>query len=507
MMKNLLLVLMVGLFGFLTTLLIIPFIKKLALRTNIIAYPGGRRNHEKPTPLLGGVAIFLPFAVVFVLFYSIVMMGKLQVGHPEKLQMLSLFLGSTWILILGVIDDKAPLGWKKKLLGQVFGVVILVLGGHTISTVSIPLLGPVDFTWFGIPLFALAILVVTNAINLIDGLDGLAGGVCFFAAMTCGIIGFFKGDFFSVTVCFTISGSLLAFLWFNFPPASIYLGDGGSLTLGFLLGTLAASSSAIYPGQRTGTMGMILISFLPFSIALLDVILSVLRRWITGRKIFLPDADHLHHRLMEKFRNPRRVVAIFYFFSSILAAMTLFLVLGPQSVFFKVLSIVSGFFVVAVLGAVLKLYRIENLVKAIENRPHFQFVTSYRSFMSARICRADSFDALISLLESGVRDLGYDSVEVLSQGQTIGVWSNPGKVHPEAPRSYEEINIPEVGLTIKWVIPTHESESYQKFLAVTWYGFVKEIGCKAKSLAKQPPRSSGSENLCVSEVSYHLEHR
>ena len=131
-MKNLLLVLMMGLFGFLTTLLIIPFIKKLALRTNIIAYPGGRRNHEKPTPLLGGVAIFLPFAVVFVLFYSIVMMGKLQVGHPEKLQMLSLFLGSTWILILGVIDDKAPLGWKKKLLGQVFGVVILVLGGHTI---------------------------------------------------------------------------------------------------------------------------------------------------------------------------------------------------------------------------------------------------------------------------------------------------------------------------------------------------------------------------------------
>jgi hypothetical protein len=210
---------------------------------------------------------------------------------------------------------------------------------------------------------------------------------------------------------------------------------------------------------------------------------------------------------MEKFRNPRRVVAIFYFFSSILAAMTLFLVLGPQSVFFKVLSIVSGFFVVLVLGAVLKLYRIENLVKAIENRPHFQFVTSYRSFMSARICRADSFDALISLLESGVRDLGYDSVEVLSQGQTIGVWSNPGKVHPEAPRSYEEINIPEVGLTIKWVIPTHESESYQKFLAVTWYGFVKELGCKAQSLAEQPPRSSGPENLCASEVSYHLEHR
>jgi len=497
MMKDLLLVLSVSLFGFLATLSVMPLVRRLAQRTGIISYPGGRRNHERPTPLLGGLAIYLPFAIVFCLFYIGVTLEKFQGSHPKNLQMLSLFLGSTWILLLGVIDDKHRLGWKKKIIGQLFGVSILVLGGHSVTRASIPFFGPVEFGWLGIPLFGLAILVVTNAINLIDGLDGLAGGICFFAAVTCGIIGFWKGDLFSAVVGFTVSGSLLGFLWFNFPPASIYMGDGGSLSLGFILGTLAASSAAAFPGQRSGTMGMIIIPFLPFSIALLDVFLAVLRRWITGRKVFLPDSDHLHHRLVEKFRKPRRVVAIFYSFSALLSVMTLFLVLGPQSEFDMVLAAVSGLFFIGVLVAILKLYRIENLGKAIENRPHFQFVTTYRAFMSGRIFRSDSFDALISLLESGVKDLEFDSVEVISHGRTLGYWSIPEKIHPEAPRCHEALSFNEIGLTIKWVVPTHDSQSYQKFLGVTWYAFVKELGDKAVSLTTQPASLAQAQPIGV----------
>lgn len=503
MTKDLILVLSVSLFGFLTTLAVMPLVKRIAKKKGIMAHPGGRRNHERPTPLLGGLAIYLPFALVFCFLYAGVLIGQFPITHPDSLQMLSLFLGSAWILFLGFIDDKQRLGWRRKLVGEVFGISILVLGGHSVSVATVPFLGPVQFGWFGIPLFALAILVVTNAINLIDGLDGLAGGICFFAAVTCGAIGLWRGDLFSAVVAFSISGSLLGFLWFNFPPATIYMGDGGSLTLGFLLGTLAVSNSASFPGQRSATLGMLAISFLPFGVALLDVILAVFRRWVTGRKIFMPDSDHIHHRLMEKFREPRRVVAIFYFFSGLLSIMTISLVLGPQSEFHKAFIAICGLFLLGVLVAVLRLYRVESIAQVIQNRPHFQFVTTYRSFMSARIFRADSFDDLISLLESGVRDLDYDCVEVISQGSTIRYWANSRRIHPDSPRIHEELSFEPATLTIKWIVPTHHSETYQKFLRITWYACVRELGDKIATLATaQAPTFGEAENfLLASDMS------
>jgi UDP-GlcNAc:undecaprenyl-phosphate GlcNAc-1-phosphate transferase len=251
------------LFGFIVTYTTIPALRRVALNYDVVSAPGGRRSHNKPTPLLGGLAIFLPFAAVFITFFILTITEQIVLNQPTKVQMLALFIGTTWILILGTLDDKAHLGWRLKLAGQGLGAAILVLGGHNIVRATLPFIGPVEFGWYGIPLFVLAVIAITNAINLIDGMDGLAGGICFFAALTSAVIGIAKGDIFTATVGFTIVGSLLGFLMFNLPPASIFMGDGGAMMMGFLLGTLATSFSAISPGQRLGTSVMILAPFLP----------------------------------------------------------------------------------------------------------------------------------------------------------------------------------------------------------------------------------------------------
>ena len=173
-------------------------------------------------------------------------------------------------------------------------------------------------------------IAITNAVNLVDGMDGLAGGICFFAALTSAVIGIAKGDLFIATMAFTVAGSLLGFLMFNLPPASIFMGDGGAMMMGFLLGTLATSSAAISPGQRLGTSVMILAAFLPFGIPLFEVALSIFRRLIRGQAVFLGDGDHLHHRLREKIKNPKITVGVFYFFSAALCALTLFTGIGVR---------------------------------------------------------------------------------------------------------------------------------------------------------------------------------
>jgi len=473
-------VLITAVFGFVVAVVGLPLVRKAALQRGIVAVPGGRRNHQTPTPLLGGLAITIPFALVFLAFYLLVASRDTDITRPTSMQMLSLFLAGCWIAMLGTFDDRHRLRWRQKLIGQLFGAAILVLGGHGIHVATVPWIGSINFGWVGIPIFVLVILMTTNAINLIDGLDGLAGGICFFAALTCSVIGYWKGDLFSSVISASIAGSLFGFLLFNFPPASIYLGDGGSLFLGFVLGTLSLSGAAPFPGQRPATLGMLLIPLLPFTAALLDVVVAVLRRWFTGRRIYLPDTDHIHHRLMEKFEKPKMVAVIFYAFSAILAVLTVIIVLDPEPEASMLAFILVGAVLAAIVVGLSRLYRFQDYFsQALNNRPYFQFVSSYRAFMMAKINTVRSFDGLIKLLESGVNDLGYDSVEVIHGGNTICFWFNPSRTHPEAPRFLEEISFDEIDLTVKWVVPKHESKSYHKFLAITWYQVLRDLSERA----------------------------
>ncbi|MEW6387212.1 MAG: MraY family glycosyltransferase [Thermodesulfobacteriota bacterium] len=477
--------------GFILTSLAIPVAKKIAEKYGLVSFPREPSRRRDPIPLLGGVAIYLPFALVFTVFFTLLLLGNLALTQPTKAKMLALFLGTTWILVLGIIDDKETLGWRQKLLGQFFGGVILVLGGHTLDWVTLPLIGPVDFGWYGIPLFILAVIVVTNAINLIDGLDGLAGGICFFAALTSSVVALVKGDYFTTVIGFTISGSLLGFLMFNYPPASIFLGDGGSMMLGFLLGTLATSSAAVSPGQRLGTSFMILVPFLPLSVPLFELTLSVFRRWIKGQAIFLGDGNHLHHRLLVTIKNPRLTIAIFYLFSTALCVLTL-LAIFEESLFMRwtLGSLIALLLLAGALGSI-RLYQFNNLSLVLQNRPHFKFLGRFRRSMKKRVRHSQSLPELLSLLASGVQDLGFDSLEVASNGRILKKWVNPSPLHPGSPRIYSEDTLPESELIIRWVRPTHDDETYNEYLVLTWHRFLLNL----KNRIATQPRESLPVNL------------
>lgn len=462
-------------FGFVLTYATIPFFRQLAFRHNVVAAPGGRRSHDQPTALLGGAAIFLPFCPVFLVFFALVCSGEIHVNEPNRMQMLSLFLGTAWILLLGTVDDKKGLGWGKKLAGQFLGAGILALGGHSIARATVPFVGPVVFGWVGVPLLIIAVVAITNAINLIDGMDGLAGGICFFAALTSSVIGIVKGDIFTATMGFTIAGSVLGFLMYNFPPASIFMGDGGAMMMGFLLGTLATSSSAISPGQRLGTSVMIVIPFLPFGLPLFEVALSVFRRLVRGQAIFLADGDHLHNRLRSKIENPRLTIAVFYVYSAALCALTLFMVLGMDS---TVVKFMGGVIILVILGGIagsLRMYKLDNLFVTLKNRPHFKFLGGFLMFMKHRMRRAESLHELLGLLETGVRDLHFDRVEVLSEGRPLFRWINARLVHPANPRVHSEESLDGDRITVKWVRPSHDDDTYNEYLMLTWHRFLVEL--------------------------------
>jgi UDP-GlcNAc:undecaprenyl-phosphate/decaprenyl-phosphate GlcNAc-1-phosphate transferase len=466
----------VALFGFLATLFAIPKIRNRALKLGFVDYPGGRKQHPEPVPLLGGIAIVFPLLCVLLSVYCINALGGELFERPKNVLVLSLLLGTAWILTLGTLDDKYGLRWSRKLLGQLAGVGILVCGGHCIEGAAVPFIGPVKFGWWGIPLFAVVVIAITNAVNLIDGLDGFAAGVCMFASLTVAVVGLGKGDVFSTIVGFTLLGSLLAFLGYNFPPATIYMGDGGSLALGFLLATLACGSMAIAPGQRSGAMVVIVAPFLPFGIGLLDIFLAVLRRWISGRKIYLPDAEHIHHRLMASFHRPRLVVGILYLFTGMLSIISILLVLGPQLL--VPVAILVAILILCGTAGLLKLYRIDHLAQTVANRCHVQFLDSFRSFMTKRINRAESIEELMSLLESGVRDLGFDSVELILHDRPTGQWVADRKAHPDSNRTTKVRRFQNDGVAIRWTVPQHDSDRYQDCLTETWHHFLSEMEAK-----------------------------
>ncbi len=486
----------VALFGFLATLVAIPGIKHRALRSGVVDRPGGRKQHCGAVPLLGGIAIILPLLGVLSSIYCVNALGGELFERPKNGQVLSLLLGTAWILILGTMDDKYGLQWSKKLLGELGGVGILVLGGHCIEGVAIPWIGPVNFGWWGIPLFALIVLTMTNAINLIDGLDGLAAGVCLFASLACGVVGLAKGQVFSTMVAFTLLGSLLAFLRHNFPPATIFMGDGGSLALGFLLSALACATMSVRSGQRAGTMAVFVAPFLPFGIAFLDVFLAAVRRWISGRKIYLPDAEHIHHRLMASFRRPRLVVGILYLFTGMLSIISILLVLGPN--LFIPIGVLVAILILSGTTGLLKLYRIDYLSQAIANRPHFRFLDSFRSFMTRRINRAESVQDLMSLLESGVRDLKFDAVELIRRDRILVRWVAEWKAHPDSNRSTEISRFQNDEVAIRWTTPHHNSHEYQCCLSETWHHVLNDI--EARYLVLR----TGSGNSIGNRTYQHL---
>jgi UDP-GlcNAc:undecaprenyl-phosphate GlcNAc-1-phosphate transferase len=298
------------------TLLATPVVMALARRIGALDRPGPRRVHQNAVPTLGGLAIAA--AVLGVAWMARVLPGPARELDPRPL--LGLTLAALPILALGVRDDIAGVTPWVKLAVQACAAAVLVLFGYGIPLVSNPFGAPLALGWLSVPLTLLWVVVVVNAINLIDGLDGLASGVVLFAAAALWWVARTHGDFYVMFFAALLIGATLGFLRYNFPPARMFMGDTGSQFLGLTL----AAVSLLQNRKGTATLTLLL-PLVAMGLPIADSVLAFVRRLLGGRPVFRADTGHIHHRLLRLGLSPRGAVLSLWYLCIYLGAMAVVL--------------------------------------------------------------------------------------------------------------------------------------------------------------------------------------
>lgn len=280
---------------------ITPFIRKFAFLIGAVDNPNARRVNKIPMPTIGGLAIF--FA------YTFSTMILLRAQMPTKV-LWGLFGGELIIIITGLIDDMFELQPKQKIMGiSIAALFTYFIAGIKMTTITLPFIGMIHLGWFSFPITWIWILAITNAVNLIDGLDGLATGVTIIALTTMGITGMFflnVGNTFVAIMIFSLVASCVGFLPYNFFPARIYLGDTGSLFIGFMIAVFSLF------GLKNATFITVLIPVMILGVPITDTIFAIFRRWLNNVPISHADKRHLHHRLMQIGLTHRQTVLVIY---------------------------------------------------------------------------------------------------------------------------------------------------------------------------------------------------
>ncbi len=313
--------------AFLLAFLSTPFVKKLAKKIGAIDIPKDkRRMHTDSVPLIGGLAIFLGFLVSTVLFAEI------------DIKIIAILSGALIMVMLGVFDDKYALGAKFKLIIQIIAAAIPVIAGVRIERIILPFLksGGIEFGWLAYPITILWIVALTNAVNLIDGLDGLAAGVSAIASFSMFLIALMQGNYVIAVMSAALVGACCGFLPYNFSPASIFMGDTGSTFLGFVMASLSVLGLF-----KIHAIISFAVPFIAFGIPIFDTSFAIFRRIKEHRPIMSPDRGHLHHRLVDMGFSHKQAVLIIYAICIVLGAVA---VLSFKS---KLLAIV-----IAVLGVI-----------------------------------------------------------------------------------------------------------------------------------------------------------
>ncbi len=308
----------VSLGAFVLAMLMTPRTARLARAMGIVDVPGVRRVHRDATPRLGGLAVVLATLTMLVL----VLMVDNVIGRAFRgvqTRVIALVAGSLLVFVGGVIDDIRGLRASAKLLFEVAAAVLVCALGVRIGSISIAGV-TLDLGWLSWPLTILWIVGVTNAINLIDGIDGLAAGI---ALITCGaitVLAIHLGQPVMAVLMLALSGSLAGFLLFNFHPARVFLGDGGSLFLGF---TIAAGS--VMSATKSATLLGLGLPALALGVPIVDTLFSVLRRALRRRSIIAPDRGHIHHRLLAMGVSQRRTAVLIWAVTLALTGVGLFM--------------------------------------------------------------------------------------------------------------------------------------------------------------------------------------
>ncbi len=318
---------------FLFVALFMPVVIHIATHVGAMDIPNARKVHKKPIPRLGGFGIYFGFLLGYMLF------GK------ESVQMNSILIGSFVIVVTGVIDDIKPIPAKYKFCSQLIGAAIIPLyGGIVLRNISAFGLY-MQFGMFSYPITILFIVAIINCINLIDGLDGLAGGLSSIYFLTVGIIALIIGNStgLDIVLTFIMLGSTLGFLVHNFNPAKIFMGDSGSMFLGYIIAVIALL------GFKNITFTSFIVPVFLLAIPILDTLFAILRRVINHKPISMPDKNHLHHQLLNMKFSQRTTVLIIYAVDILFAIVSIIYVLGDsrQGIIIYAILFILVFIVIA----------------------------------------------------------------------------------------------------------------------------------------------------------------
>jgi UDP-GlcNAc:undecaprenyl-phosphate GlcNAc-1-phosphate transferase len=297
------------------------YVRDLATVRGWVAAPALERHlHSRPLPRFGGVAIFLSFLLVLAVALS-AGWHHFSVGFGLSFRtLLTILLPGCLIFGLGVYDDIHSVSPYTKVAVQTVAGTMLFAGGLRILDLPV-LFGAHRFPWFvGLPITVLWVLAITNAFNLIDGLDGLAAGSALFSTIVVFAVALVSASSLVSLMALALAGSILGFLRFNFSPATIFLGDCGSLFIGFMLSALALQGA-----QKAPTLLAVAIPVVSFGLPILETALSIVRRFIGGRPVFTADCEHIHHKLLQRGLSHRQVVIVLYAVSALFALLSLFL--------------------------------------------------------------------------------------------------------------------------------------------------------------------------------------
>jgi len=321
---------------FFASLLLVPVVIKIANHIGAMDKPdlskNSRRIHTRITPRLGGLAIFLSFLVGYLLF-----------GNTTE-PMNTIFIGSIIIILIGIIDDIKTVRARWKLLAQIIAACIVVFHGN-IYLAEISIFGLyLYFGWFGYILAVLFIVAAINAINFIDGIDGLAAGTSsiYFTAISIIALTLNKIGGLDISLCILLLGATSGVLVYNFYPAKIFLGDTGSMFLGYMIAVIALL------GFKTATVTSLIIPIIVLLLPIMDTLFAILRRLLKGEKPMAADAEHIHHQILKLNKSKTKTVLIIYAINILCASISIFYVLGDNQLAILLYIILMILVVIAV---------------------------------------------------------------------------------------------------------------------------------------------------------------
>ena len=297
--------------AFIIGLFLVPLIISFSEKKGLLDQPNDRKIHSHPIPRLGGVAIWI---CTILSFFALILLSY----YPHRSLLSGILLGSSLMFLLGLIDDIYGLSAKFKFVVQISIATIVFCLGVKISSIFLPIIGLIDLNPIISYILTIGWIVgICNAVNFIDGVDGLAGSVITISSVTLGLfaVALVPSDTVSALLAFILAGSMLGFLTYNFHPAKIFMGDSGALFGGFLLATLSVMYS-----MKTTDVKMYL-PLLILSVPILDITFSSLRRILKGTSPFVADAEHIHHKLLNLGLSQNKAVLVLVVFSILMGAL------------------------------------------------------------------------------------------------------------------------------------------------------------------------------------------